>query len=234
MSAYWPEFVKVVTAHLLAMASPGPDFAVVLHQAVTHGRRTALWTALGVSTPICFHVAYSLFGLALLFHGSASFYEVIKFAGASYLAWLGYQCLKAQRRSKRSDGLPRPEIGPSARSAWRTGLFTNALNPKAALFFIAFFATLVSPETPPIVRAGYGLWICVANLAWFSLVAYCFTRRTVRETFGRWRRWIERGFGLVFILQAALLVCSRAPLPASVARERVPAHVAPAIIAHLP
>ncbi len=208
MSIYWPEFAKVATAHLLAVASPGPDFAVVLHQAVTHGRRTALWTALGVSTPICLHVAYSLFGLALLLQGSATLYEVIKLAGAAYLAWMGLQCLTRKPRAILDEGHAGAETRPSAPSAWRTGLFTNALNPKVALFFVAIFATLVSPATPMVVRAGYGAWICLSTMAWFAFVAYFFTRRRVRETFNSCGVWIDRSLGLFFFVLAASLALS--------------------------
>ena len=63
MHDYWVEFSEVALAHLLAVASPGPDFAIVLKQSLTHGRRTAIWTSLGIGTAILLHVMYSLLGL---------------------------------------------------------------------------------------------------------------------------------------------------------------------------
>lgn len=66
----WIEFGKVALVHLLAVASPGPDFAIVLRQSLAHGRRTALWTSVGVGTAILLHVTYSLFGIGLLITGS--------------------------------------------------------------------------------------------------------------------------------------------------------------------
>ena len=63
MDEYKVEFFKVALAHLLAVVSPGPDFAVVLRQSLTHGRRTAIWTSVGVGTAILLHVGYSLLGL---------------------------------------------------------------------------------------------------------------------------------------------------------------------------
>src|SRR5207244_2369698 len=66
MHDYWGEFLKVALAHLLAVASPGPDLAIVIKQSLRHGRRTAIWTAIGVGAAILLHVTYSLLGLGLL------------------------------------------------------------------------------------------------------------------------------------------------------------------------
>jgi threonine/homoserine/homoserine lactone efflux protein len=70
MHDYTLEFFKVALAHLLAVASPGPDFAIVLRQSLHHGRRTATWTSLGVGAAITLHVVYSLLGLGLLLQRS--------------------------------------------------------------------------------------------------------------------------------------------------------------------
>jgi threonine/homoserine/homoserine lactone efflux protein len=66
MHDYWVEFSKVAIAHLLAVASPGPDFALVLKQSLSHGRRVAVCTSLGIGTAILLHVTYSLLGLVFL------------------------------------------------------------------------------------------------------------------------------------------------------------------------
>src|SRR6185436_15335295 len=99
MHDYWIEFLKVALAHLLAVASPGPDFAIVLKQSIAHGRRIAIWTSLGVGTAILLHVGYSLLGLGLLIRGSPTWFNGLKYAGAAYIAWLGIQSLRAQPRS---------------------------------------------------------------------------------------------------------------------------------------
>ena len=66
MHEYWVEFSKVAVAHALAVASPGPDFAVVMKQSLSMGRRAGFWTSVGIGTAILMHVAYSLLGLGLL------------------------------------------------------------------------------------------------------------------------------------------------------------------------
>src|ERR1041384_8220321 len=98
MHDYWIEFSKVALAHLLAVASPGPDFAIVLKQSLGRGRRPAIWTAIGVGTAISVHVTYSLLGLGLLIRSSELWFNVAKFAGAAYIAWIGAQSLLARPR----------------------------------------------------------------------------------------------------------------------------------------
>jgi RhtB (resistance to homoserine/threonine) family protein len=199
MHDLWGEFAKVALAHLLAVASPGPDFAVVLRQSFEHGRRVAVWTAIGIGTGIMLHVGYSLLGLGQLLRGAAVWFTVVKYLGAAYMAWLGIQSLRAApRRDVALDGDERV-TAPNGRSAFATGFFTNALNPKVSLFFIALFAVVVSPSTPKRVQAGYGLWMVLATMAWFSLVAVVFTRARVREAFLRHGHWIDRALGVVFL-----------------------------------
>lgn len=196
MHPLWVEFGQVALAHLLAVASPGPDFALVLRQSVAHGRRAALATSLGIGTGILLHVAYSLLGFGLLVRGSDAVWQAVKYAGALYLAWLGVQALRAKPRPAEA---PADAAVPEARGAFATGLLTNALNPKVTFFFISLFALIVNPATPKLVQAGYGLWMAAATAAWFSLVAVLFTRAEVRGRFLRCGHWIDRALGVVFL-----------------------------------
>ena len=209
MGPYWPEFLKVSIAHLLAVVSPGPDFALVLRQSLTHGRRTAVWAAIGIGSALCLHFTYSMFGLGLLLLGSPVIFTVFKFAGAAYLAWLGVQALRTAPFRRNTDpGRAPTQALQSAHSAWTTGFLCNALNPKAALFMIAIFATLIGRGTPLPVKAFYGVWISLTTMAWFSLVAMAFTRERVRRAYLRSGAWIDRVMGAVFLAFAASLVAA--------------------------
>lgn len=209
MDEYKVEFFKVALAHLLAVVSPGPDFAVVLRQSLTHGRRTAIWTSVGVGTAILLHVGYSLLGLGLLIQSSEVWFAVVKYAGAGYIAWLGLQSLRVKARTEAEIFAGLGEAGgaglPTSRAAFVTGFVTNALNPKATLFFVSLFVMVVSPQTPKLVQVGYGVWMALGTMAWFSLVAVFFTREDVRRVFLRLGHWIDRVLGVVFLALAGSL-----------------------------
>jgi RhtB (resistance to homoserine/threonine) family protein len=209
MHDYWLEFGKVALAHLLAVASPGPDFAVVLRQSLVHGRRTAIWTSLGVGTAILLHVTYSVLGLGLLIRGSELWFNAVKLAGAAYIAWLGVQALRTKPRPADDRAAMEVASAPRGHSAFFTGFLTNALNPKCSLFFISLFVLVVSPQTPKLVQAGYGLWLSLATMAWFSVVSVVFTRNEVRGKFLRHGHWIDRAMGVVFLAFAASLLFAK-------------------------
>ena len=152
---YWPDFLSVAPAHLLAVANPGPDFAIVLKQSIAHGRRTVVWTGIGIGTAILRHITYSLLGLGFLVRSSPLWFDTVKYVGATYIAALGVQALRAKPRHDLS-GIASAKPAPSTRGAFLTGFLTNALNPKATLYFLSLYGLLVSPSPPRCGQAGYG------------------------------------------------------------------------------
>jgi RhtB (resistance to homoserine/threonine) family protein len=206
MNEFAVEFGKVAVAHLLAVASPGPDFAIVVKQSLAHGRRTAIWTSIGVGTAILLHVTYSLLGIGLLIRSSVVWFTAVKYAGAGYIAWLGIQSLRAKPREPGAVALASPTVTPHPHGAFMTGFLTNALNPKVTLFFLALFTVVISAATPRWIQAAYGVWMAVATVAWFSFVSMAFTQESVRRAFLRRGHWIDRALGVVFLAFAATLV----------------------------
>ncbi len=204
--SYWPEFLTVALVHLLAVASPGPDFAVMLRQALSQNRDRALMTALGVGLGILVHVSYSLLGIGLIIQQSVWLFNVLKVVGALYLSWIALQCLRA-----RAGGV-HVETGPGPRqsrlAALRLGFLTNALNPKATLFFVSLFSVVISPGTPIALQAGYGIYMAMATTLWFALVAVFFTLPRVRRGFNRFGHWLDRLMGGVLLLLAGQLLLS--------------------------
>ncbi|MCC8343979.1 LysE family transporter [Pseudomonas stutzeri] len=205
---YWMEFMTVALVHLLAVASPGPDFAVVVRESVAQGRRAGSWTALGVGCGIFVHVAYSLLGIGLIVSQSIVLFNLFKWLAAAYLVYLGWRALRARPMSLEAiDGVN----APVARSAWRAfviGFVTNGLNPKATLFFLSLFTVVISPDTPLLVQAGYGLYLAGATALWFLLVAWLFSRGRVRAGFARMGHWFDRLTGAVLIGLGARLALS--------------------------
>ena len=208
--------MKVAVAHMLAVASPGPDFAMVVRQSLAHGRRAAIWTSVGIGSAILVHVTYALLGIGILLTTYPVAFTAVKFTGAFYLAWIGVQALRSQPRHGMAESpfgskaaLARP-AEPAPRAAWTTGFLTNVFNPKATLFFVAIFASLIDPSTPKVVEAAYGAWMSATTMAWFVMVSVFFTRERVRSAFLRGGHWIDRIMGAVLIGLAAALAFASA------------------------
>nr|WP_234464803.1 LysE family transporter [Stutzerimonas stutzeri] len=193
------EFMTVALVHLLAVASPGPDFAVVVRESVTQGRRVGSWTALGVGCGIFVHVAYSLLGIGLIVSQSIVLFNLFKWLAAGYLLYLGWRALRARPMSLDTA----EEVATASdRSPWQAfvvGFVTNGLNPKATLFFLSLFTVVISADTPLWVQAGYGVYLASATALWFLLVAWLFSRGRVRAGFARMGHWFDRLTGAVLI-----------------------------------
>lgn len=193
------EFMTVALVHLLAVASPGPDFAVVVRESVTQGRRVGSWTALGVGCGIFVHVAYSLLGIGLIVSQSIVLFNLFKWLAAGYLLYLGWRALRARPMSLDTAD----EVGTTSdRSPWQAfvvGFVTNGLNPKATLFFLSLFTVVISADTPLWVQVGYGVYLAGATALWFLLVAWLFSRGRVRAGFARMGHWFDRLTGAVLI-----------------------------------
>ncbi len=196
---FWQGFAVLTVAHLLAAASPGPDFAYLTRQSLVHGRSAGLYASLGIALGLSIHIVYSAAGLAAVIAHSAHWMTAIRIAGGAYLIWLGIQGLRSGAGSR-----DRAAVSPSTAPAspWRQiagGFLCNALNPKAPIYFLALFTVVLSPDLPAPTLIAYGAWIMVLQWLWFSLVATVFTHRAVRERLLGMRHWIDRAFGAVLI-----------------------------------
>ncbi|MGX1125158.1 LysE family translocator [Pseudomonas sp. HLS-6 TE3448] len=196
---YWAEFLTVALIHLLAVASPGPDFAVVVRESVTHGRRAGTWTAFGVGTAIFLHVGYSLLGIGLIVSQSIMLFNALKWLAAAYLLYIGFKALRARPAKPGSDEVQAATVERTPRGAFVAGFMTNGLNPKATLFFLSLFTVVINPHTPLLVQAGYGVYLALATGLWFCLVAMLFSQQRVRAGFARMGHWFDRAMGAVLV-----------------------------------
>ena len=196
---YWTEFLTVALIHLLAVASPGPDFAIVVRESVGFGRRAGIFSALGVGTGIFVHVAYSLLGIGLIVSQSIVLFNALKWLAAAYLLYIGIKALRAKPADPASAELSLAAGTRSPRAAFVTGFVTNGLNPKATLFFLSLFTVVIDPHTPLQVQAGYGVYLAAATALWFCLVAMLFSQQRVRAGFARLAHWFDRLMGAVLV-----------------------------------
>ncbi len=193
------EFFTVALIHLLAVASPGPDFAIVVRESVAHGRRAGVFCALGVGTGIFVHVAYSLLGIGLIVSQSIVLFNALKWLAAAYLLYIGFKALRAQPAAPGAVQEQAAAPARTPRGAFVTGFVTNGLNPKATLFFLSLFTVVINPHTPLLVQGGYGVYLAVATALWFCLVAMLFSQQRVRDGFARLGHWFDRLMGAVLV-----------------------------------
>ncbi|MBQ4861188.1 LysE family transporter [Pseudoalteromonas sp. MMG013] len=206
MLAYLDEFLLIAIAHFFAVASPGPDFALVLKQSVQQGRANALWTSAGVALGILVHVTYCLFGVAILLAQSETAFNVLKYVAGAYLAYMGLQALQAQANTNSVAQPQHPTHIESNFMALRRGFLVNALNPKATLFFLSLFTLVISADTPSYVQAIYGGYMAIATWLWFSFLSVMLTKDTVRAFFHKAGHWFDRGIGVILIALAIRVV----------------------------
>ena len=195
------EFLLVAGIHLLAVMSPGPDFAMVLRNSVVYSRRVGVLAAVGLACGIMLHITYSLLGVGLIISQSIVLFNAIKLLGAVYLIYVGFKSLLAKKEDVQED-VTYKEVKTKEVSdlqAIKMGFLTNALNPKATLFFLALFTQVISPTTPVGLKMIYGAEMTIATFVWFAFVALILTHKHVNKLFTKIRYQLEKVFGVVLI-----------------------------------
>lgn len=187
-----------VAAALVLIVTPGPDMLYVIGRGITQGRVAALVASCGISLGLSTHVLLAAFGLSVLLQQSATAFFVVRYVGAAYLVYLGLRVIF------RRGLFVAPDAGPRVRLvvAFRQGLLSNLLNPKAALFVQAFLPQFVLPArgdtAAQVILLGF---LLVAMGLVFHSVLACGAGHI-----GNWLRrrpqitsWLHRLTGCVFI-----------------------------------
>lgn len=208
-----PEFLALFGVFVLAAIAPGADFASVVRESISFGRRAGIVCAVGVGSAIMVHVAYTVTGVGLIIAQSVVIFTLVKWCGAGYLAYLGIRSLMASNGPSSRDNeifVVPAQHERSATKSYTVGFLTNLLNPKATLFFVSLFATIISRETPVATQFAYGAALSIFLALWFTVVAVFFTTRSMRAAFERMGHWINRVTGLVFIALGVRIALQRA------------------------
>lgn len=192
------EVLSVLSIHLLAVISPGPDFFMLLKNTLTYSRKTGIYTAIGFGLGIGVHVSYSLLGLNLLIKNSELLYQIITYMGAAYLAYIGIMSLISKTAAiEQKNYAHQQDISPL--KAIRIGFITNVLNPKATLFFISLFTLVVSPEASRVAVTGIGIAMMINTSLWFSLLAIMVSHNRIMPFLNQHQRKMNIVFGLILL-----------------------------------
>lgn len=203
------ELYSVAVITLLAVISPGPDFAMVSKVALLKGRRNGILCALGISAAISVHLAYTLFGLGIVFANNVWVLNTLRYLGGMYLIWLGVSALwpdikrilfrtKTNQTSEplKNENLPQNKLTRNSSAFW-SGFACNALNPKTMLFIVSLFSQVISTDSSLLMELSYGAYIALAHFVWFALVACLLTSARIQKKVLVFKIWIERVTGLL-------------------------------------
>jgi threonine/homoserine/homoserine lactone efflux protein len=173
-----------VGAALALLAVPGPAVVYIVTQSIGHGRRAGVVSCVGIFTGTLVHVGAATIGLSALLASSATAFDVVKYAGAAYLVYVGIRRLAGRE----PEAAPEEPVSPSHAHLYRQGVVVNVLNPKTALFFLAFLPQFVDPS-----RGSVTLQILFLGLL-FAVLGFCgdSTYALVAGTFGEWLRTSRR------------------------------------------
>lgn len=212
MQAYFIELISLMAIFSFAIVSPGADLAMVMRQAVVHGRRQAIITSFGIGASLMLHVTYTILGLGLIVSQSVYLFNMVKWLGVAYLIYIGVKALRAGRTeitisAESESGAVRSQ---TASKAFMLGFAANALNPKAVFFFLSIFSTVVSAHTPMAIKFGYGMVMATCLILWFVGMSAFMTTPRMRSAFSRASRWIDRTSGVVFIALGIKLATEKA------------------------
>lgn len=144
---HWLAFIA---AYTVISAIPGPSVFMVTGVAMTRGLRPALWCVAGDVLGGVVLIALSLAGVGAILAASATLFQMVKWAGVAYMAWLGYCQIRDARRLGSTDNASLPAI--PAHSSLRAGFLTGVLNPKAIIFYVAFLSQFMEPGGDPVTQ----------------------------------------------------------------------------------
>jgi threonine/homoserine/homoserine lactone efflux protein len=193
-----------ILSGLLLNITPGPDSLLIMARSAGQGFRAGSAAALGIGAGTCVHVLAGALGLSALLAASATAFSVVKLVGAAYLIYLGASALLARRRPAAPPDAVLPPAQPWRR-IFAQGFLTNVLNPKVALFFLAFVPQFIDSDaaSKPLAFLVLGavfnlngmLWC--HGLAWFSAAAGARARR--QPWVATVTVWLNRGIGALFL-----------------------------------
>ena len=193
-------FETFVLAGILLNLTPGADTMYILGRSISQGKKAGIYSALGIASGALLHSAFAALGLSIILAKSAFAFELVKYAGAAYLIYLGVRMLLS--RAGGEFELKKETREVSFRKIYVSGIFTNLLNPKVALFFLAFLPQFINPAyaASPLPFVLLGMTFITTGTIWCLVLAFFAARlsQKIRENY-RVKVWLDRVAGGLFV-----------------------------------
>lgn len=203
------QYLLFIGACLVLSAAPGPDMLLVLSRSIAQGRRAGMITAVGINVGAYVHFFAAIAGLSALLATSAWAFTVIKWAGAAYLLYLGVSAL-CRRSGVLQVDTTRPAV--TDRQCFWQGFWSDVLNPKVAIFYLALLPQFITPGNPVLAQLLLlGLTVNMIGIAFNAgvvLFAAAITGRLRRDA--RISLWLSKALGAVFVALGLRLAVTKA------------------------
>ncbi|WP_193170363.1 LysE family translocator [Nisaea nitritireducens] len=201
------QILVILGITLLVMISPGPDMVIVMRNTIVGGRAGGLQSSLGVLTGNMVHITYCAVGIGWLISESILAFNILKYAGAAYLIYIGVMSFRARDMALSAE--TKAELQKNAGKSWfLQGFLNNILNPKGTLFYLGVFTMVITPETSAATTLLLVLiMMSVSALFWLFFV-YTLDSNIVRNVLERGQKIVNRVFGglLIFLgIRVALM-----------------------------
>ncbi|MGZ3756713.1 MAG: LysE family translocator [Mucilaginibacter sp.] len=187
-----------ILSGILLNLTPGADTMYILGRSMAQGKKAGVYSALGISTGTLFHTTFVAFGLSLVVARSPIAFDVIKYSGAVYLIYLGIRMFLSKPASTSSPALPPVNTG----KLYLSGILTNLLNPKVALFFLVFLPQFVAPGQihSPVPYLMLGIIFIIPGTIWCIILALFAAKLSGKiNSNNQMSLWLNRLTGGVFI-----------------------------------
>jgi threonine/homoserine/homoserine lactone efflux protein len=200
-----------VLSGLLLNITPGPDTLYIVGRSSTQGWQAGAVAALGIGTGALVHVCAAALGLSAILAASATAFAAVKMIGAAYLVYVGISLLRSKSATQ-SEAIATDRPPAAMHGIFFQGFLTNVLNPKVALFFLAFLPQFVMSDAPskPVSFLFLGAIFDINGTIWNLLVAWSTARISNKLAAGdRFKTWFNRCVGGIFIVVGLRLALAR-------------------------
>lgn len=197
-------------AGIILNLTPGADTIYILTRSVSQGRKAGFYSVFGITTGSMIHTTFAALGLSIILAKSATAFSIVKYAGVAYLVYLGIKMITEKRNTFESHTGTVEQT--DLKKIYRQGVFTNLLNPKVALFFLAFLPQFINPDNTngPLPFILLGITFMTTGTIWCLFLAYSSSviTKTLRNN-DKIARFMQKISGMVFIALGIKLLAER-------------------------